>query len=55
MERASCHSVPASPPTTAGAPTVRSVDREHSAPAAEPTRIRRSLRGVNSAGSPEAV
>jgi len=61
MERATCQSVPASPPTAnfaAGAPTVRSVDRDrgHSASTAEPARIRRSLRGgTSSVESPEAV
>ena len=61
VERASCHSVPASPPTASYAsgmpppPTARSVDRDRSMSAAEPARIRRSLRGVNSVGSPEAV
>ena len=58
MDRVSCTSTPASPPTmnlAASTPTVRSADRDHSAPAAEPTRIRRSLRGVNNVGTPEAV
>ena len=55
-----CQSVPASPPTTnlaAGAPTVRTVDRghEHSGNTVEPTRLRRSLRGMNIGGTAEPV